>query len=966
MKRPVRMLAALCAALMMIALLPAPASAHEQLYEYSSQLSGGLYLTETFTSGQARRTYMLDYVPGQGTMPIVAYGGKLYGKSDMNYVTDYTQEQGHTVMAAVNGDYFNMDTGLPTGMLVNGGRLCVSDGGWNAVAFFADGRAMCGTPRLSMQITREDGRVMPISALNKIRTTAGIYLYTDDFAASTHTTAAGREVVLRAEYGGTLRLGQPLSLIVVANNAVAGTAIGEGDFVLSLTNANRAGLSLEDMQPGERITLLARTADPIWHEALYTCGGGNMLARDGALTADATSQADARTVIGVRPDGSLFVLVCDGRQSLSAGISLREAAEMLLAKGCDNVINMDGGGSSALGVRRPGQEECSLVSLPSGGALRKCANFILFAALGDPYMEADSAAVYPHSAAALAGARVELTGKLYNASYYPAGQYDGGFYVESGGGSIDGAAFIAPQEAGRSVVAADDPRLFSHSAQIDTVEEPRSIALVRHGTVSALSALSVQPDGSVDLDVYAFDGLRRLICQDGQFEFSVSGGCGTVDGEGVFTACSVAGMSGSLTVSRGALSLTLPVTVGRAPQMLEDFEGDTVYTASAEEASAQVLRRPEYARCGFGSLALASESEGEVRFEAERALVLPSGVLALSMMVRGSGALSISFGERAEPLAFDGAYDGWQHVSVLVPAGAEAVTGFVTEGFAEVHIDRLMCHFGADPGDTEAPGIELFETDGGIAAVISDNYPLPIGKGLISVTVDGKRAEFEYSDKSGELFCALPEDGGLHRVTVTARDHFYNKSRASLTVGQPEETVFADMDGHWGQVFAEYLRGAGIFSADTRFNPQINVNNAMAATLISRFMGLDTAVYEDTELPYADAGDIPEWALPHVRAAYARGLMIGSVNEYGVSVFRPLGDASRAQIMTILGRTVSRGYGYGSAPFADMDDTPAWARDHIELLHGVGIVSGYGGTDLVKPLNTITRAEMAALLFKMI
>ena len=75
---------------------------------------------------------------------------------------------------------------------------------------------------------------------------------------------------------------------------------------------------------------------------------------------------------------------------------------------------------------------------------------------------------------------------------------------------------------------------------------------------------------------------------------------------------------------------------------------------------------------------------------------------------------------------------------------------------------------------------------------------------------------------------------------------------------------------------------------------------------------------------------------------------------------------SSRMFMTILGRTFGRGFSYPQAQFSDFQTAPAWAQDHISLLSSLGIVSGYGGpTGEVRPLNTITRAEFASLLFKM-
>lgn len=171
------------------------------------------------------------------------------------------------------------------------------------------------------------------------------------------------------------------------------------------------------------------------------------------------------------------------------------------------------------------------------------------------------------------------------------------------------------------------------------------------------------------------------------------------------------------------------------------------------------------------------------------------------------------------------------------------------------------------------------------------------------------------------------------------------------------------MQGHWAGAYAEYLLQKGVFSASAAFSPATKVSNEMAATMLSRYLGVDTSLYAGVSLPYADAGRIADWALPHVKAMYALGIMTGGTNASGAAAFQPQSNCTRAQIMTILGRTLERGYGYSACTFADSAAIPAWAADHIDLLAALGVVTG--SDDRVNPLGTITRAEFAALLYRM-
>lgn len=54
--------------------------------------------------------------------------------------------------------------------------------------------------------------------------------------------------------------------------------------------------------------------------------------------------------MGYRADGTLVLLIVDGRQVASRGVYLEELAAMMLELGCIEAINLDGGGSSTLVV----------------------------------------------------------------------------------------------------------------------------------------------------------------------------------------------------------------------------------------------------------------------------------------------------------------------------------------------------------------------------------------------------------------------------------------------------------------------------------------------------------------------------------------------------------------------------------------------------------------------------------------
>lgn len=91
----------------------------------------------------------------------------------------------------------------------------------------------------------------------------------------------------------------------------------------------------------------------------HSIGGGPVLLKDSTLQITYNEEvfwgsgvgkdnADPRSALGFKSDGSVILLVVDGRQSSSFGMGLTEVARELLALGCTEAINLDGGGSSQM------------------------------------------------------------------------------------------------------------------------------------------------------------------------------------------------------------------------------------------------------------------------------------------------------------------------------------------------------------------------------------------------------------------------------------------------------------------------------------------------------------------------------------------------------------------------------------------------------------------------------------------
>lgn len=120
----------------------------------------------------------------------------------------------------------------------------------------------------------------------------------------------------------------------------------------ALANAATAGQGSLGVDAQGRLALAVRPAGD-WPEVHEALGAGPFLLRDGEVLDHGPKQKNVRhprSAIGRTADGRVLWLTLDGRTDKAAGTSHEETARILLALGCREALNLDGGGSSTLWV----------------------------------------------------------------------------------------------------------------------------------------------------------------------------------------------------------------------------------------------------------------------------------------------------------------------------------------------------------------------------------------------------------------------------------------------------------------------------------------------------------------------------------------------------------------------------------------------------------------------------------------
>ena len=245
--------------------------------------------------------------------------------------------------AAINACYFDTD-----GWVIGNCKWNGSFFGTESVprsAFVVDKE---GTPAVLKDLayrgtaTLPGGRILTIQGLNRQRIANDLVLFNRNYGVSTRTNEHGREV--KVSRGRVMEV-----------SAKGNMRLDSGSLVLSGHGVNAAALA--GVRRGDRVavdqTLGSRLAD----EARLVIGGGPLLLEKGEINVRSREEAMApdiaygrapRTGIGVKADGTVILMVVDGRSQYSAGMTLKEFAQYLKRFGAVSAVNLDGGGSSEM------------------------------------------------------------------------------------------------------------------------------------------------------------------------------------------------------------------------------------------------------------------------------------------------------------------------------------------------------------------------------------------------------------------------------------------------------------------------------------------------------------------------------------------------------------------------------------------------------------------------------------------
>ncbi len=540
---------------------------------YTKQIGEGLYFTHNiFYSdqngvGKQSENY-ITYTPNSTVIPTITYGTALYGGNTLSNQVSTMEGQGIDVLAGTNADYFSSQTLVPMSTAIVDGKILTKDAsGQDAIGILEDGTAFISYVYFNSVLTREDGSEVNIYNINKYRQPYAAYMMTPEFSDTTKNTTKGFDVIL-GSVEGEMKLGKKITAVVesVTENSSA-IAIPKDKIVITVdSKAPEEFLTpISSLKIGEKVTInFSSTGDNRWSQVKTGMGSvGGRLLINGEVNSKLPTGAAPRTAIGVKEDGSIVLYTLDGRQSgHSYGAQLKTLAKRMKELGCIDALNLDGGGSTAVSVQLPGNNSSSVVNKPSDGNERKVSTHFIFTNTAIKSGETTQLHLYPSTAYILKGASLQLDLKATDSGFYPSHIPDDAVYsVQEGKNStVSQNGLFSANDSGIVTVYAKSSSL-TGSTSITCIETPTSINIRNASTGKEINELTIDPGDSITLSADAYGGYNKLISTSECFNWECDSNIGTIDPTGTFTATDKFGEKGSIRISAGDKTVTIPVTL---------------------------------------------------------------------------------------------------------------------------------------------------------------------------------------------------------------------------------------------------------------------------------------------------------------------------------------------------------------------------------------------------------------------
>lgn len=540
---------------------------------------GAVYKHNVFYSdsvGNQTENYV-EYTPNSEVVPVVVNGASVYGKRTISSAAEYMQQNNLRPLIGINGDYFSSKTGIPMGYTIIDGEIYSKESGLqDAIGFREDGTAFID--KLGIDASLEhNGTKIPVQYINKWPQDglSWVYMLTDDYGDTTESDFNALYVICTPT-AGDLSINSEMTLnvdeVFIYNGSIQ---IPDGKIVYVMDPDGDASCysMLSALAPGDTLTFRNSTYGSTydWSEVdqgLSSIGG--RLIENGVIGSGFEAGAAPRTAVGVKADGTVVFYTLDGRQSgYSYGAQLTTLASRMQELGCVDAINLDGGGSTAIGAVFPGTNSFVVTNRPSDGVQRNCANYLFLKDMrpqtGIPwYVEWRDYENRNY----LAGTSLMLEAtSVYDTGNYKMDSLTGVTYTAVNEGdaasTVDESGYITFKGTGTTHINVTGES-YSTTFDFEVYETPDEIRVYNEATGEEVNSLTVPEGGmyNIDLEAAAYVNGVRLESYPSLFRWDTDGtGIAAVDEDGVVSIQDNGSGGGVLSVTVGGNTKAIPITV---------------------------------------------------------------------------------------------------------------------------------------------------------------------------------------------------------------------------------------------------------------------------------------------------------------------------------------------------------------------------------------------------------------------
>ena len=230
-----------------------------------------------------------------------------------------------------------------------------------------------------------------------------------------------------------------------------------------------------------------------------------------------------------------------------------------------------------------------------------------------------------------------------------------------------------------------------------------------------------------------------------------------------------------------------------------------------------------------------------------------------------------------------------------------------------------------------------------INSLIVNRKDLTIQPGLVVAVTDsgGNQKPLTWSMVTEDMICYITTVPGKYEIIAN-------------------NTSFLDVLNHWSYENIQFITAHELFlgNSDELFAPDEPMTRAMFVTVLGRFAGINPDKYLSAQFTDVEPGS---WYSAYVQWAYEENIVLGYENNtFGVN--DPITREQMCTILvSFMKKMKIQLPKRNTTKFRDTDSFSSWSVDAISTCASAGLISGTG-SNLFEPLGDATRAEVATIL----